>query len=56
MGRRKAVYVGDYLITIKALPAYHASNSIMQKIVGKVNGYQISITSSSETKVMYFYW
>lgn len=26
----------------------------MQKIVGKVNGYQISITSSSETKVMYF--
>ena len=26
----------------------------MQKIVGKVNGYQISIASSSETKVIYF--
>ena len=30
------------------------SNYIIRKIVGKVNGYQISITSSSETKVMYF--
>ena len=53
-GEETQFSVGDYLITIKALPAYHASNFIMQKIVGKVNGYQISITSSSETKVMYF--
>ena len=53
-GEEKQFSVGDYLITIKALPAYHASNFIMQKIVGKVNGYQISIASSSETKVIYF--
>ena len=26
----------------------------MRKIVGKVNGYQLTITSSSETKVIYF--
>ena len=53
-GEEKQFSAGDYLITIKALPAYHASNYIMQKIVGKVNGYQISIASSSETKVIYF--
>ena len=53
-GEEKQFSVDDYLITIKALPAYHASNFIMQKIVGKVNGYQISIASSSETKVIYF--
>ena len=28
--------------------------SLCKKIVGKVNGYQISIASSSETKVIYF--
>ena len=53
-GEEKQFSIDDYLITIKALPAYHASNYIMQKIVGKVNGYQISIASSSETKVIYF--
>lgn len=53
-GEEKQFSTGDYLITIKAVPAYHASNYIMQKIVGKVNGYQISIASSSETKVIYF--
>ena len=45
-GEEKQFSIDDYLITIKALPAYHASNYIMQKIVGKVNGYQISIASA----------
>ena len=53
-GEEQSFQVADYCITIKALPAYHASNYIIRKIVGKVNGYQISITSSSETKVIYF--
>ena len=53
-GEEQAFQVADYCITIKALPAYHASNYIMRKIVGKVNGYQLTITSSSETKVIYF--
>jgi len=53
-GEEQAFQVANYSITIKAIPAYHASNYIMQKIVGKVNGYQISIASSSETKVIYF--
>ena len=53
-GEEQAFPVADYCITIKALPAYHASNYIMRKIVGKVNGYQLTITSSSETKVIYF--
>ena len=53
-GDKHTFSIDDYNITIKALPAYHASNYIMRKIVGKVNGYQLTITSSSETKVMYF--
>ena len=53
-GEEQSFQVADYCITIKALPAYHASNYIMRKIVGKVNGYQLTITSSSETKVIYF--
>ena len=53
-GEEQAFQVADYCITIKALPAYHASNYIMRKIVGKVNGYQLTFTTSSETKVIYF--
>lgn len=53
-GEEQAFQVADNCITIKALPAYHASNYIMRKIIGKVNGYQLTITSSSETKVIYF--
>ena len=53
-GEEKQFSIDDYLITIKALPAYHASNYIMQKIVGKVNGYQITITRPLQTKIIYF--
>ena len=53
-GEEQSFQVADYCITIKALPAYHASNYIMRKIVGKVNGYQLTITSSSETNAIYF--
>lgn len=53
-GEEQLFSATDYCVSIKALPAYHASNYIMRKVVGKVNGYQISITSSSETKVIYF--
>lgn len=50
----KKFTIGEYQIIIKAIPAYHASNFIMQVIIGKVNGYQISIVGPSETKVLYF--
>ena len=50
----KKFTIDEYQITIKAIPAYHASNFIMQVIIGKVNGYQISIIGPSETKVLYF--
>ena len=44
-GKEQLFSVDEYQIAIKAVPAYHASNYIMQKIVGKVNGYQITISS-----------
>lgn len=53
-GNEKSFLVNDYHITIRAIPAYHANNFLMQKIVGKVNGYTISISHPSETKVIYF--
>lgn len=53
-GEEQIFSVEEYQIIIKAVPAYHASNYIMQKIVGKVNGYQITIKSPSLTKVIYF--
>ena len=53
-GEEQKFSVEEYQIIIKAVPAYHASNYIMQKIVGKVNGYQITIKSPSQTKVIYF--
>ena len=53
-GEEQLFSVDEYQIAIKAVPAYHASNYIMQKIVGKVNGYQITITSPLQTKRIYF--
>ena len=53
-GEEQYFSVDEYEIAIKAIPAYHASNFIMQKIVGKVNGYQITITSPLQTKIIYF--
>ncbi len=53
-GKEKNYFVNDYQITIKAIPAYHASNLFMQKMLGKVNGYLISIANSSERTVIYF--
>ena len=44
-GEEQLFSADEYQIVIKAVPAYHASNYIMQKIVGKVNGYQITITT-----------
>jgi len=42
-----------YKIKITAVPAYHASNIIIRKIVGKVNGYFLCINDSSEEKTIY---
>ena len=53
-GEEQHFSVDDYQIVIKAIPAFHASNFIMQKIVGKVNGYQITITRPLQTKIIYF--
>ena len=53
-GEEQLFSVDEYQIAIKAVPAYHASNYIMQKIVGKVNGYQITITAPLQTKIIYF--
>ena len=53
-GEEQLFSVDEYQIAIKAVPAYHASNYIMQKIVGKVNGYQITITNPLQTKIIYF--
>ena len=53
-GKEQLFSVDEYQIAIKAVPAYHASNYIMQKIVGKVNGYQITISSPLQTKIVYF--
>lgn len=53
-GQESCFIHGDYKIRIKAIPAYHASNLLMQKIVGKVNGYVISISNFCEDVVIYF--
>ena len=34
-GEEQVFQVAGYSITIKAIPAYHASNYIMRKIVGE---------------------
>lgn len=54
LGEEQLFSVDEYQIAIKAVPSYHASNYIMQKIVGKVNGYQITITNPLQTKIIYF--
>ena len=53
-GEEQLFSADEYQIIIKAVPEYHASNYIMQKIVGKVNGYQITITTPLQTKIIYF--
>jgi len=44
----------DISIEIEAIPAYHASSLLMRKLVGKVNGYLLTITSDSVEEKIYF--
>ncbi len=52
-GKTKYFNMNDYGITIEAIPAIHASNFVMSKLIGKVNGYYISIIYRNERKDIY---
>lgn len=47
------VNLKGYEITIKAIPAYHGSNYIMRKLVGRVNGYLLKVKKGLSKKVIY---
>jgi len=48
------IRVDNYTISIKAIPAFHAGNFIVQKLAGGVNGYYLKISDGTETYKIYF--
>ena len=52
-GEEYAFEKSNISIKIKSIPAFHGNNFIMRKIVGKVNGYLISIKENDELKKIY---
>lgn len=47
------IKIQDYLITIKAIPAYHGNNYLTRMLAGKVNGYLIKINDGADEKSIY---
>jgi L-ascorbate metabolism protein UlaG (beta-lactamase superfamily) len=47
------IKVQDYIIQIKAIPAYHGHSKLVVGLMKKVNGYMIKIMHKSESKLIY---
>ncbi|MDR1537563.1 MAG: MBL fold metallo-hydrolase [Clostridiales bacterium] len=53
-GKERKFSFGEYTVTVFATPAYHASNFLMRKVVGAVNGYILKIEDGYENYLVYF--
>ena len=49
----KELKIGDYTLHVQVIPAYHASNLIMRLLVGRVNGYYLTITRGNDRATIY---
>ncbi|MBO0441450.1 MBL fold metallo-hydrolase [Candidatus Enterococcus ikei] len=53
--KEKHVFSKDNItVEIQAIPAYHANSFLMRKLVGKVNGYLLTVTIDSVVQKIYF--
>lgn len=53
--KEKHIFSKDNIaVEIQAIPAYHASSFLMRKLVGKVNGYLLTVTIDNIVEKIYF--
>ncbi|OPX43091.1 putative L-ascorbate-6-phosphate lactonase UlaG [Ruminiclostridium hungatei] len=45
--------IGQYKVSIRVIPAFHGNSLITRTLVGKVNGYYITISYGNEKKTIY---
>lgn len=43
-----------YNVKVRAIPAFHGNNLVMRTLVGKVNGYFLSISHGQDKRTIYF--